>query len=370
MQHTPIYHQHVALGGQIVEFGGWALPLQYTGILKEHETVRTALGLFDVSHMGEITVKGALAQDFMQKLVTGDIAKLKDKQVLYSLMCYEDGGVVDDLLVYKQSAEDFLLVVNAANTDQDYAWIKRLAPSSLEVKNESSAIAQLALQGPLAQATLQTLTNFPLDAMGFFHFEPHIEVAGIQALVSRTGYTGEDGFELYLSSEDAPTLWSALLLAGAPFGIVPVGLGARDTLRFEAGLALYGHELTRDITPLEANLAPFVKLKKEVDFVGKNALIAQKKSTVPRELIGVAMIERGIPRHGCDVVVNGNSVGHITSGTFSPTRKENLGLALVARDTVGIGDEVSILVRGKYLQAKRIGLPFYEKKYKKTPVQL
>jgi len=364
MRHTPLYQQHVALGGQIVEFGGWALPVQYTSIIKEHEAVRTAGGLFDVSHMGEIAIRGALAEDFVQKLVTGDVAVQRDQQVIYALMCYEDGGVVDDLLVYRHSATDFLLVVNAANTDKDFAWIKSLAPSGVEVDDESAAYAQLALQGPQAQAALQTLTGFPLDALPFFHFAPRIMVAGRPALVSRTGYTGEDGFELYLAGEDAPAVWDAILLGGAPFGIVPVGLGARDTLRFEAGLPLYGHELAANVTPLEANLGSFVKLKKEVDFSGRSALRAQKNSRIPRELIGLAMVERGIPRRGCEVMAGGKQIGHITSGTFSPTRKENLGLALVTRGMVGMGDEVAVLVRGKSLQARRIPLPFYAKKYR------
>ena len=366
MQHTPLYRQHVALGGQIVNFAGWALPVQYTSILSEHEAVRSALGLFDVSHMGEVTIKGRSAEDFVQKLVTGDVAKLKDRQVLYSLMCYEDGGVVDDLLVYKLSVEEYLLVVNAANTDKDFAWITSMAPSGVEVKNESATTAQLALQGPQAEAALQSLTDFPLADLAYFHFEPRLVVAGKPALVSRTGYTGEDGFELYLANEDAPAVWDALLLAGAPFGIVPVGLGARDTLRFEACLPLYGHEIAKDITPLEANLAPFVKLRKEADFVGKSALAAQKKTIPPRELIGISMVERGIPRVGCEVIVGSSPIGHITSGTFSPTRKENLGLALVKRGTVGLGDEVLVLVRGKPLRAQRIPLPFYAKKHKKA----
>lgn len=365
MKHTPLFSRHEALGGKIVDFAGWALPVQYSGIIKEHEAVRAAAGLFDVSHMGEIAIKGEGALDFMQQLVTGDAERLKDKQVLYSLMCDDDGGVVDDLLLYRRSAADFLLVVNASNTDKDFEWIKRHAPADLILENLSAAYAQLALQGPHAQTILQELTDFPLDEIPFFYFEPHIRIGGKLALVSRTGYTGEDGFEIYTAADDAPALWDAILDAGRAYGVVPVGLGARDTLRFEAGLPLYGHELDRTITPLEANLNPFVKLKKGVACMGCVALRAQKEAGVLRELVGIVMIDRGIPRHGCEVMHNGQVIGHITTGTYSPTLKENMGLALISRGAVKMDEELSVMVRSKSLQARRVPLPFYQKKYKK-----
>jgi len=365
MKHTPLFSRHEALGGKIVDFAGWALPVQYSGIIKEHEAVRSTAGLFDVSHMGEIAIRGDGALDFMQRLVTGDVGKLKNQQVLYSVMCYEDGGVVDDLLIYRRDAADFLLVINAANTDKDFAWIKSVAPVAVHIENVSAAYAQLALQGPQAQVVLQELTDFPLDKIPFFFFEPHMRVGGKPALVSRTGYTGEDGFEIYAAAEDAPALWDAILEAGRAFGVVPVGLGARDTLRFEAGLPLYGHELDRAISPLEANLGPFVKLKKGTDCLGGTALRAQKDAGIPRELVGIVMTDRGIPRGGCEVMKDGQAIGHITSGTYSPTLKENLGLALISRNAVNMGEEVSVLVRGKSLQARRVPLPFYQKKYKK-----
>lgn len=364
MKKTPLFEKHEQLGGKIVDFGGWALPVQYSGIIQEHEAVRNAAGLFDVSHMGEIEVKGPGALDFMQRLVTGNVSKLNDKQVLYCLMCYEDGGVVDDLLVYRHNVEHFFLVVNASNSDKDFAWIKSQAPADLHVVNLSADYAQLAIQGPLAQKILQELTCFPLDEIPFFYFEPQIQVAKLPALVSRTGYTGEDGFEIYLAAEDAPAVWDALLAAGAPYGLVPVGLGARDTLRFEANLPLYGHEISREITPLEAGLSFFVKLKKG-DFIGRDALQAQKDAGVPRELVGFTMIDRGVPRGDYQVALNGEVIGHVTSGSFAPTLKQNVGLALITRGLVKEGDELSIIVRGKELKAKRIPLPFYQKRYRK-----
>jgi len=365
MKQTPLLSRHESLGGKIVDFAGWALPVQYSGIIKEHEAVRSTAGLFDVSHMGEIAVKGEGALNFLQQLVTGDVEKLKDKQVLYSVMCDDDGGIVDDLLIYRRSTTDFLLVVNAANTDKDFAWMKSHAPADLIIEDLSMHYAQLALQGPQAQLVLQKLTDFPLDKIPFFYFEPQIRVANRMALVSRTGYTGEDGFEIYAAAEDAPALWDAILDAGQAFGLVPVGLGARDTLRFEAGLPLYGHEIDRTISPLEANLGSFVKLKKGIPCRGSAALRAQKEAGVPRELIGLAMLDRGIPRHGCEVMQGEQVIGHITSGTYSPTLKENMGLALVSRGAVNMDEELTVLVRGKLLQARRVPLPFYQKKYKK-----
>lgn len=364
MKRTPVFSRHTALGGRMVDFATWELPVQYSGIIAEHEAVRTAAGLFDVSHMGEIAIRGAGALDLVQHLVTGDVAKLRDRQVLYSMLCYEDGGVVDDLLVYRHSATDFLLVVNASNTDKDFAWIRGHASSDTEVANVSASFAQLALQGPRAQDILQQLTHFPLAAIPFFCFEPQVSLSNTSVLISRTGYTGEDGFEIYLASDDAPTLWDAILHAGQAYGIVPAGLGARDTLRFEAGLPLYGHELDQDISPLEANLGPFVKLKKQATFLGQRALQIQSETGIPRELVGISMTDRGIPRPGCAVMKGHVKVGHITSGTYSPTRKENLGLALVVRSSVGVGEELSVIVRGKPLLAQRITLPFYSKRYR------
>ncbi|MEL7603835.1 MAG: glycine cleavage system aminomethyltransferase GcvT [Bacillota bacterium] len=354
MKQTPLYDEHIRLGGRIIDFGGWALPVQYSGITQEHEAVRNAAGLFDVSHMGEVTVKGRDAQDFIQRLVTNDISKAVDGQAVYSPMCYPDGGVVDDLIVYRLGAEDYLLVVNAANTDKDFEWICGQLAGNVQVENVSSQWAQLALQGPKAQAILQKLTDYPLSDIRFFHFVLGVTVAGFKAFVSRGGYTGEDGFELYAAPQDAPALWKALL---------PAALGARDTLRFEAALPLYGQEISADISPLEAGLNRFVKLDK-ADFIGKAALVKQAEEGLKRRMVGFEMVERGIPRSHYDVQMDGKNVGFVTTGSFSPTLKKNIGLALVEAGCAAEGTELDIIIRDKPVKAHVIPIPFYNKKYK------
>lgn len=364
MKQTPLFAEHEKQGGKIIDFGGWALPVQYGGILGEHESVRTAAGLFDVSHMGEIDVSGEGAVAFLQNLVTGNVEKLADSQVLYTLMCNEDGGVVDDLLVYRYSTSHYLLVVNASNTDKDFDWITKHVFGDVEAVNISSRVAQLAIQGPKAEQILQRLTAAPLSDIGFYRFVPETLVAGARALVSRTGYTGEDGFEIYTDASDAVRVWNALLDVGRADSLVPVGLGARDTLRFESALPLYGHELGDTISPLEANLGFFVKFDKG-DFIGRAALLSQKESGIPRELIGLEMIDRGIARNGCEVMANGAVIGFVTTGSFSPTLKKNIALALVTRGIIKEGDELRVIVRDKPLTAKRVTLPFYKKRYRR-----
>jgi aminomethyltransferase len=365
MKHTPLYDEHIRLGGRIIDFGGWALPVQYSGIIEEHEAVRSAAGLFDVSHMGEVTVKGRDAQSFIQHLVTNDISKAVDGQAVYSPMCYPDGGVVDDLLVYRLGAEDYLLVVNAANTDKDYAWIREHLSGDVRAENISDQWAQLALQGPKAQEILQKLTDYPLVDIRFYRFAANVTVAGCTALVSRSGYTGEDGFELYVVPQDAPALWNALLEAGRDEGLVPCGLGERDTLRFESALPLYGQEISAEISPLEAGLNRFVKLDK-VDFIGKDALQKQAEQGLKRKLAGFEMVERGIPRSHYDVQKDGRRVGFVTTGSFSPTLKKNIGLALVESECAADGTEMDIVIRDKAVRARVIPVPFYNKKYKNT----
>ncbi|MGL6193600.1 MAG: glycine cleavage system aminomethyltransferase GcvT, partial [Thermoguttaceae bacterium] len=301
LKRTPLYQEHLNAGGKIVDFGGWELPVQYeSGILKEHENVRVKAGLFDVSHMGEICINGDGAADFIQYLTTNDISTLQPKQVQYSPICYENGGCVDDLIVYKFADNDFLLVVNASNTDKDFEWFlkqaetwKQQGKKTFSLKNCSDQYAQLALQGPIAEQVLQKLTDFPLSEIKFFRFEPSVQIAGCECLVSRTGYTGEDGFEIYSTPENAVSLWQAILNAGAG-EVLPIGLGARDTLRFEAKLPLYGHEIDSDISPLEAGLGFFVKLNQPEDFIGKKSLLEQKQNGVPRTLVEFEMIGRGI----------------------------------------------------------------------------
>ncbi len=363
MKTTPLYEKHLELSGKIIDFSGWALPVEYSGILSEHEAVRTKSGLFDVSHMGEITVKGEEAEKFLQMIVTNDVSVLTDGQIAYTTMCYPTGGVVDDLLVYKNSDEDFLLVVNASNTDKDFEWLESHISGKVEVKNVSPFYAQLALQGPKAQTILQKFVKEELNDLKFYHFKSNMDVGGISVLVSRTGYTGEDGFELYFASEDGPQMWDMLLETGKDEGLVPAGLGSRDTLRFEAGLPLYGQEIDKDITPLEAGLGFCVKLAKD-DFIGKEALVKQKSEGLKRKSVGFEMIDRGIPRSHYDVYADGKKVGYVTTGSYSPTLKKNIGLALIDADYTKEGTEIEILIRGKNLKAQIIKKPFYAKKYK------
>lgn len=364
MKKTPLYENHVQVGGKLIDFGCWALPVQYLGILGEHQNVREKAGLFDVSHMGEITVKGSDAQNFIQKMVTNDISGMKDYQVLYSPMCYHDGGVVDDLLVYKFGNEDYLLVVNACNIEKDFKWLLDNLEGQVEIDNVSDQYAQIALQGPKAEEILQKVTETPLNEIKFFYFRPDVDVAGVKALVSRTGYTGEDGFEIYIAAKDAPSLWEKLLAAGKEEGLQPIGLGARDTLRFEAVLPLYGQEISQDITPLEAGLEKFVKLDKE-DFIGKDALVKQKEQGIPRKLVGFEMIDRGIARSHYEVTVDDKKVGFVTTGSFSPSLKKNMGLALISSEFAEVGREINIVIRSKAVKAKIISKPFYVKRYKK-----
>ncbi len=364
MKKTPLYEKHNELGGKIIDFGGWALPVQYTGIIEEHEQVRKAAGLFDVSHMGEIIIKGQDAEIFIQNLVTNNIIGAKEHRIIYSPMCYSDGGVVDDLLIYKYSEQHYLLIVNASNTDKDYSWIIQNAKGQVEVLNVSESYAQLALQGPKAEIILQKLTNTPLAEIGFFRFKPDVRLDGVEAIVSRTGYTGEDGFEIYMNSESAVYLWEKILQVGKDEGLVPVGLGARDTLRFEAALTLYGHEISPEISPLEAGLGKFVKLEKD-DFIGKEELVKQHEQGLKRNLVGFEMIDRGIPRNGYDVQIDGRKVGFVTSGSFSPSLGKNIGMALVESDINAEGAELDIVIRNKALKAKTVKTPFYTKRYKK-----
>ncbi|MBC1229876.1 glycine cleavage system aminomethyltransferase GcvT [Listeria booriae] len=357
LKKTPIFPLYEKYGAKTIDFGGWDLPVQFQGIKAEHEAVRTNAGLFDVSHMGEVTVKGAGSLDFLQKMLSNDISKLKPGKAQYNIMCYETGGVVDDLVVYMIAENDYLLVVNAANTDKDYEWLAEHATDDVNVQNVSLEYGQLALQGPNAEAVLAKLTDADLGALGFFGFVDNVEVAGVQALVSRSGYTGEDGFEIYTKAEDAPAVWEAILKED----VLPIGLGARDTLRFEANLALYGQELSKDISPLEAGVGFAVKLQKEADFLGKKALIAQKEAGLTRKSVGIELIDRGIPRHDYKVFAGDKEIGIVTSGTQSPTLGKNLGLALIDIDYTALDSLVEVEVRNKKLQAKVVPTPFYKR---------
>ncbi|WP_042355073.1 glycine cleavage system aminomethyltransferase GcvT [Bacillus rubiinfantis] len=361
LKRTPLFEAYKEYGGKTIDFGGWELPVQFSSIKEEHETVRTKAGLFDVSHMGEIEVNGPDSLSYLQKLMTNDISKVKTGGAQYTAMCYETGGTIDDLLVYKLADEHYLLVVNAANIDKDFNWLLKHVEGNVTIKNLSDTIAQVAIQGPLAEQVLQKLTSTDLSSIGFFKFQQNVEIGEKKALVSRTGYTGEDGFEIYCPQDDVVEIWNAILAAGKEEGVVPCGLGARDTLRFEANLALYGQELSADITPLEAGIGFAVKLNKEADFIGKAALLKQKEEGVPRKLVGIEMIDRGIPRHGYPVFQGDERIGEVTTGTQSPTLKKNIGLALISSDYAKHGNELEVEIRGKRLKVKIVPTPFYKR---------
>ncbi|MDP4170037.1 MAG: glycine cleavage system aminomethyltransferase GcvT [Bacillota bacterium] len=365
LKQTPLFEIYKEYGGKTIDFGGWDLPVQFSSIKDEHEAVRTKAGLFDVSHMGEIQVKGPDSLDYLQKMMTNDISKLANGGAQYTAMCYENGGTVDDLLVYKIEDNYYLLVVNASNIEKDYLWLADHVEGNVELDNLSEKMGQLALQGPLAQKVLQKLAGqTELGSIGFFKFQEEVELNGKKTLVSRTGYTGEDGFEIYCDAEDAVALWKEILEAGKEDGVLPCGLGARDTLRFEANLALYGQELSSEISPLEAGIGFAVKLNKEADFIGKEVLKQQKENGTPRKLVGIEMIDRGIPRHGYAVYIGDEMVGEVTTGTQSPTLKKNIGLALIKSVHAELGSEVEVEIRGKRLKAVVVPTPFYKREKK------
>jgi aminomethyltransferase len=368
LKRTPLFPCYTANPeARCIDFGGWELPVQFSGIQHEHEAVRQKAGLFDVSHMGEFLVTGPFAEAYLQQLTTNDVSRLTNGQAQYTLLTTPDGGVVDDLLVYRLAADRYMLVVNAANIEKDWNWLLDHLVSGVSVEDRSAQTALLALQGPLAESILAKVAETDLSGLSPFRFIEAASVCGVQALVSRTGYTGEDGFELYLSADDAGKVWTGLLEAGVPYGLIPVGLGARDTLRLEACLPLYGQELSVSISPLEAGLGFFVKLDKG-DFLGRDVLVRQKTEGVPRKLVGIEMVDRGIPRCHYPVLdPHGNRIGEVTSGTQSPTLKRSLGLALLDVSHAALGTEVLVEIRGKQLRAVVVKLPFYKRCKRNVP---
>lgn len=357
---TPLYEKHVEAGGEIVEFAGYELPIQYTTLTDEHHAVRNDAGLFDVSHMGEVEVKGKDALKFVQNLVTNNVKSLSDNQVLYTMMLYKNGTVVDDLLVYRFDEEYFYLVINAANVDKDFKWMQdQVGSFDISLENISDRVAQLALQGPNAQEKLQSLVDIDLKSIEFFHCNSEVHVKDIPALISRTGYTGEDGFEIYVDAENACKVWDMI----RDLGVQPIGLGARDTLRFEACLPLYGHEISDQINPVEAGLNMFVKLDND-DFIGKSAIEAIKAEGIKRKLVGIEL-SKGIAREGYLVLKDGQEIGYVTTGYKSPSLGTSIALALVDKEYSKMGTELSVQVRKKVFSATVISKRFYKKNYKK-----
>jgi aminomethyltransferase len=356
LKKTPLNEVEKELGGKMVDFGGWELPVQFSGILEEHEAVRTRVGVFDVSHMGEITVKGPQAMELLQRATCNDLTKLADGRIHYNGLLYPNGGFVDDILIYQNSGNDFFVVVNASNTDKDFEWLQQSGEGlDAEVRNVSAEWAQLAVQGPEAEAILQPLTDASLADIKYYRFTRGV-VDGAPAIISRTGYTGEDGFELYVAPSDAPRILRKLV----DLGVKPCGLGARDTLRLEAKMALYGNDIDHTTTPIEADLGWIVKLDKG-DFAGRDVLAREKEEGPRRKLVGFEMVDRGIARHGYPVVEGGEEIGVVTSGTHSPTLKKAIGLAYLPLDKSAQGSEFNVLIRGKETRARVIPTPFYKR---------
>jgi aminomethyltransferase len=356
---TPLYDTHRALGARIIEFGGWEMPVQYSGILAEHQAVRSRAGLFDLSHMGEIEVRGARALEVCQELLITDVARVRLGQAQYSVFCYPDGGCVDDIIVYRLAEDRFFLCVNAANIDKDYNWLVSHNRDRAEIIDRSDEYALVALQGPLARSILEPLTTLDLEQIRRY-WSVTGEAAGVSTLVARTGYTGEDGFELFVSAHQATKVWDACLAAGRAAGMTPVGLGARDTLRLEAGYLLYGNDMDEHATPLEAGLHRLVKFDKG-EFVGRDALLRQQATGVTKRLVGIRMDGPGIPRHGYGLWDGETHLGEVTSGTQSPTLGVGVALGYVPPAAATTGTSLSVDIRGRRASACIIDPPFYRK---------
>ena len=356
---TPLNSVHRALGAKLVDFGGWEMPVQYSGILDEHQAVRNSVGIFDVSHMGEIEIRGREAQQLAEFATTNQVAKLKIGQAQYSGLLYEHGGFVDDILVHRVAGDHYFLCVNASNQEKDFEHIRKLNRFDAEVIFASERYAQIAVQGPKALATLQKLTPVDLSAIGYFWFADG-NVDNAAARIARTGYTGEDGFELYLAAEEAECIWNRLLKAGEEFGIKPCGLGARNTLRLEAKMALYGHEIDASISPLEAGLDWIVKLEKG-EFIGRDALRRQRETGIKRKLVGFEMRGRGIGREGYEVFLGGAPAGWVTSGSPSPTLNKNIGLCYLPAGKAQPGSAIQVMIRNQPVDAVTVETPFYKR---------
>ncbi len=355
---TPFYDIHKELGAKIVPFAGYLMPVMYDSITAEHQRVRQTVGMFDISHMGEFIVRGEGAKDFVQKLVTNDITKLAINQVMYTAMCYEDGGIVDDLLVYNME-DHIMLVVNASNMDKDFAHIAGLKPDNVELTNISDDIALIAVQGPKAQELMAKLADYPYDNLKYYNAD-YIEIAGVKFVFSRTGYTGEDGFELYIPADKASKVWGPIYELVKEYGGSPIGLGARDSLRLEMKFALYGNDIWEKTNPIEAGLGWVVKLDKG-DFIGRDVIAKVKEEKPSRKLIGFEIEGKVIPRQHYPIVLNGNRIGEVTSGLFSPSLQKAIGMGYVESRYSKIGSEFEVEIRGKGIPAKVVKPPFYKR---------
>lgn len=361
---TPFYEKHVALGAKIVDYSGWLMPVQYDkGLVEEVLATRKKVTLFDVSHMGVIAVTGAGAEAYLQKVATNDMSKLKDDAALYSPICYPDGGVVDDILIYRLNKESYLLVVNASNADKDFAWFKEhlKEDDGASVDNVSSDYCLLALQGPLSEKVLQPLVSVDLKEIKNYRFKDNVTLNGVKCIVSRTGYTGEDGFEVYGPADAAEKIWDAIWQEGEKHGISAAGLGARDVLRLEASMPLYGHEMSDKIDPLMAGLGRFVALNKQIPFIGQEALKEKKEKGFGRKLFALEMLERGVPRENYPVTDGEKEIGWVSSGTYSPTLEKFIAMAFLDPEAVKVGSEVKVAIRNRSYGAQIIKMPFYRR---------
>jgi aminomethyltransferase len=360
LKKTPLYDQHVALGAKMVPFAGYEMPVQYAGVSHEHHVVRQKVGMFDVSHMGEFWVEGADATAFLNSVTSNDVAKLTPGKVQYSCLPNTTGGIVDDLLVYCVNDTKYMLVVNASNMAKDWAWLQQFAGNfDVRMSDVSEGTALLAVQGPLAAQALQSLTDLDLGAMTYYTFGIGSFAGVSNVVVSATGYTGAGGFEIYIPNAHAAAAWDAIIAAGAPLGLEPIGLGARDTLRLEMGFCLYGNDIDDTTSPIEAGLGWITKFTKE--FTNSAALKAQKEAGVARKLVGIKLLERGVPRHGYPIVdASGAAVGEVTSGTMAPSLNEAIGMAYVPTASAAPGSTVFVEIRGKALKAEVVSLPFYK----------
>ena len=357
---TCLHDRHVSLGALMSPFGGFDMPIQYKGITEEHNAVRNEVGVFDVSHMGEVRVKGPDAYKYVSHIFVNDVTGAPDGQIFYGMMCYENGGTVDDLLVYKVNDNEYFLVINASNIDKDFDWMKKNAEGfNIELTNESPYYGEVAIQGPKAEETVEKVLGIPVKDIAFYNFKT-FNLDGEEVIVSRTGYTGEDGFEVYGSHKYIQKVWDKLMDAG----VQPCGLGCRDTLRFEVGLPLYGDELSAEITPLEASLSMFVKLDKP-EFIGKDALAKQKAEGVKRRIVGLELEGNAIPRHGYPVEVEGKQVGEITTGYRSISTGKSVAMAMIDKPYDKLGTKVEVRIRKKTFPATVVKKRFYEKNYKK-----
>ncbi|MGH7276256.1 MAG: glycine cleavage system aminomethyltransferase GcvT [Candidatus Rokuibacteriota bacterium] len=366
LERTPLYQAHVAAGARMVPFGGWEMPVQYTGIIEEHRTVRSAVGLFDVSHMGEFEIEGPEALAALQRLTTNDVAALAEGQIQYSVFCYPNGTIVDDLTVYRLGPGHFMLTVNAGNIDKDWAWVNQSTEHGTKARwrNVSAETGLIAVQGPRAEALVGRLADRDVTKLGYYRFAKGA-VAGVPALISRTGYTGEDGFELYAPANLTERLWTALVEAGRPDGVAPIGLGARDTLRLEMKYALYGNDIDETTNALEAGLGWVVKPAKG-EFIGRAALEKVRAEGVRRKLVGLEMVERAVARHGYPVQKNGRPVGVVTSGSYGPSVNKYIAIAYVETALAAVGTDLAVEIRGQAKPARVVRTPFYAPKVKKA----